>query len=142
MGIVSIFTTVSPSGVTTFVDSTFAGNGVVCSLVDVVSSEEQAIMPVKTKPSPLNKARLFIFLNIYTLPPVKNVFRKLPISRALIFLHPGTKFRRLFACMLAKRGMDIREIQKLLGHKNINTTMVYIVMDNASLQASYNKHIA
>ena len=56
-------------------------------------------------------------------------------------VHPH-RFRRTFATGLAKRGMDVREIQKLLGHSNINTTLEYICTDNEGVKASYRKYIA
>ena len=56
-------------------------------------------------------------------------------------VHPH-RFRRTFATGLAKRGMPVQEIQILMGHVNINTTMVYIAMDDTQLQASYKRHTA
>lgn len=56
-------------------------------------------------------------------------------------VHPH-RFRRTFATKLAKRGMDIQEIQRLLGHNSLNTTMKYVTMDDTKVQASYNKFIA
>lgn len=56
-------------------------------------------------------------------------------------VHPH-RFRRTFATVMYKRGMPVQEIQALLGHSNINTTMLYIQMDDTQLQASYKKHIA
>ena len=53
-------------------------------------------------------------------------------------VHPH-RFRRTFATNLAKRGMEVQEIQKLLGHTNINTTMKYIYVDNISIQIAYKK---
>lgn len=55
--------------------------------------------------------------------------------------HPH-RFRRTFATNLSKRGMDIHEIQKLMGHSNINTTTAYIYSDDSALHASYNKYTA
>lgn len=56
-------------------------------------------------------------------------------------VHPH-RFRRTFATNLSKRGMEIQLIQKLMGHSNINTTMVYIALDDTQIQASYKQHIA
>lgn len=56
-------------------------------------------------------------------------------------VHPH-RFRRTFATGLARRGMEIQEIQKLLGHANINTTMRYVYVDADKVQSSYRKFIA
>lgn len=55
-------------------------------------------------------------------------------------VHPH-KFRHTFATTLYKRGLDVRMIQKLLGHSNINTTMVYIESDTDMLRDAYKKCI-
>lgn len=51
------------------------------------------------------------------------------------------KFRHTFATTLYKRGLDVRMIQKLLGHSNINTTMIYIDSDVDMLRDAYKKCI-
>ena len=56
-------------------------------------------------------------------------------------VHPH-RFRRTFATRLAMRGMDVREIQALLGHKNLNTTMIYINNDKESIRANYRKLVS
>lgn len=56
-------------------------------------------------------------------------------------VHPH-RFRRTFATTLASRGMAIQEIQKLLGHSNLNTTMEYVVTNDSILKGSYEKYIA
>lgn len=53
-------------------------------------------------------------------------------------VHPH-KFRHTFATTLYKRGLDVRMIQKLLGHSNINTTMIYIDSDIEMLRDAYKK---
>jgi len=56
-------------------------------------------------------------------------------------VHPH-RFRRTFATKLAKRGMDIQEIQKLLGHSDVNTTLKYVCVDDENVKSSYRKYIA
>lgn len=56
-------------------------------------------------------------------------------------VHPH-RFRRTFATGLAARGMPIQEIQKLLGHSDINTTLTYVNTTNEKIKASYRQFIA
>ena len=53
-------------------------------------------------------------------------------------VHPH-RFRRTFATSLASRGMKLQEIQRLLGHSDINTTMVYVTVSDAETKLSYAK---
>lgn len=54
-------------------------------------------------------------------------------------IHPH-RFRRTFATSLVNRGMDVQEMQRLLGHVNINTTMCYVCVDDDRVKNSYNKY--
>ena len=56
-------------------------------------------------------------------------------------VHPH-RFRRTFATNLSKRGMEIQEIRKLLGHSNINTTLEYIYTDDSKIHALYKQYTA
>ena len=56
-------------------------------------------------------------------------------------VHPH-RFRRTFATNLVNRGMDIQEVQKLLGHSSINTTLVYVATDDKKVRASYSRYSA
>lgn len=56
-------------------------------------------------------------------------------------IHPH-RFRRTLATNMAKRGMPIQEIQRILGHANIATTLVYIETENSRTQAAYKQYAA
>jgi len=48
------------------------------------------------------------------------------------------KLRHTFATMLHEKGVDVVEIQNLLGHSNINTTMIYTHTSNGKLEDAVN----
>jgi len=50
------------------------------------------------------------------------------------------KFRRTLATDLISHGMPLEEVQQLLGHENINTTMQYVLVDQQTVKNSYNKY--
>lgn len=54
-------------------------------------------------------------------------------------VHPH-RCRRTFATQLWKKSMDIRTIQVLMGHSNINTTMEYITSDLDYVSNEYKRH--
>lgn len=56
-------------------------------------------------------------------------------------VHPH-RFRRTLATDLARKGMPIQEIQKLLGHNSIETTRRYTETKIDKVQASYKQYIA
>ena len=56
-------------------------------------------------------------------------------------VHPH-RFRRTFATNLYRRGMDVHEIQRLMGHSNVQTTLGYIYTDDTQLKAAYEKYAA
>lgn len=72
---------------------------------------------------------------------IRHILNEIAARAGVNHVHPH-RFRRTFATFLAKRGMDVREIQKLLGHKNLNTTMLYINTENDTVKASYHKYIS
>lgn len=69
---------------------------------------------------------------------VRYIIRKIAKRANIEDAHPH-RFRRTFATNLSKRGMEIQEIQRLMGHANINTTMVYIQANDSQVQMSYKK---
>lgn len=55
-------------------------------------------------------------------------------------VHPH-KFRRTFATNALKHGMPIEQVQQLLGHCDINTTQIYLDMDEADLKRAHEKYV-
>ena len=72
---------------------------------------------------------------------IRHILNQIAKRAGVENVHPH-RFRRTFATGLAKRGMEVQEIQKLLGHSDINTTMQYICVDDTRVRASYHRFIA
>lgn len=69
---------------------------------------------------------------------IRATMRKMS-ARCGIHIHPH-RFRRTLATNLARKGMPIQEIQKLLGHSKISTTQMYIVTSTDKVEASYRQY--
>lgn len=72
---------------------------------------------------------------------IRYVLKEIGKRASVNNVHPH-RFRRTFATDLAKRGMPIQEVQKLLGHSDINTTLRYAVINKDKIKASYQQYIA
>lgn len=55
-------------------------------------------------------------------------------------VHPH-KFRRTLATRAIDKGMPIEQVQKLLGHAKIDTTMHYAMVDQNNVKASHRKYL-
>lgn len=56
-------------------------------------------------------------------------------------IHPH-KFRRTMATRAIDKGMPIEQVQKILGHSQIDTTMQYAIVNQTNVKASHQKFIA
>ena len=63
--------------------------------------------------------------------------RKVGVSR----VHPH-KFRRTMATRAIDKGMPIEQVQKILGHSQIDTTMQYAIVNQENVKTSHRKYIA
>lgn len=68
---------------------------------------------------------------------LRNLGRKLGIDK----VHPH-KFRRSMATKAIDKGMPIEQVQKLLGHQQIDTTMHYAMVNQNNVKNSHRKYIA
>lgn len=67
--------------------------------------------------------------------------RELGRSVNLIKIHPH-KFRRTMATRAIDKGMPIEQVQKILGHSQIDTTMQYAMVNQSNVKTSHQKYIA
>ena len=56
-------------------------------------------------------------------------------------IHPH-KFRRTMATRAIDKGMPIEQVQKILGHSQIDTTMQYAIVNQNNVKASHRRYIA
>lgn len=66
--------------------------------------------------------------------------RKIGKSLNLRKVHPH-KFRRTLATMAIDKGMPIEQVQKLLGHQSIDTTLQYAMVNQSNVKNSRKKFI-
>lgn len=67
--------------------------------------------------------------------------RKLGRNLNLTKIHPH-KFRRTMATRAIDKGMPIEQVQKILGHSQIDTTMQYAMVNQTNVKTSHQKFIA
>lgn len=68
---------------------------------------------------------------------IRQLGRKLNLTK----IHPH-KFRRTMATRAIDRGMPIEQVQKILGHSQIDTTMQYAIVNQVNVKTSHQKFIA
>lgn len=68
---------------------------------------------------------------------LRRLGRELGISK----VHPH-KFRRTMATRAIDKGMPIEQVQRLLGHSQIDTTMHYAIVNQTNVKVSHRKFIA
>lgn len=68
---------------------------------------------------------------------LRELGRKLDIPR----VHPH-KFRRTLATMAIDKGMPIEQVQQLLGHQSVDTTLQYAMVNQNNVKISHRKYIA
>lgn len=67
--------------------------------------------------------------------------RRLGRSLNLDKIHPH-KFRRTMATRAIDKGMPVEQVQKILGHSQIDTTMQYAIVNQTNVKTAHRKFIA
>ena len=68
---------------------------------------------------------------------IRTIGRKVNLTK----IHPH-KFRRTMATRAIDKGMPIEQVQKILGHSQIDTTMQYAIVNQGNVKISHQKYIS
>lgn len=91
-----------------------------------------------------NNEALFVSLfhpfNRLKISGVEIMLRKLGSETTIDNVHPH-RFRRTLATKAIDKGMPVEQVQILLGHTKIDTTMHYAIVDQTNVKNSYRRYI-
>ena len=83
---------------------------------------------------------MFKPFNRLQIPGVEIMLRKLGTKTSISKVHPH-RFRRTLATKAIDKGMPVEQVQILLGHTKIDTTMHYAIVDQTNVKNSYRRFI-
>lgn len=72
---------------------------------------------------------------------IENRLRELGKNLKIGRVHPH-KFRRTLATMAIDKGMPIEQLQRLLGHQRIDTTLQYAMVKQSNVKSAHRKYIS
>ena len=91
-----------------------------------------------------NNPALFVGLNApykrLEISGVESRLRKIGQMLGIDNVHPH-RFRRTLATVAIDKGMPIEQVQKLLGHVQIDTTMQYAMVNQSNVKLAHRKFI-
>ena len=91
-----------------------------------------------------NNPALFVSLkapyNRMSIGGIESRLKKFGIELGLQRVHPH-KFRRTLATMAIDKGMPIEQLQQLLGHQRIDTTLQYAMVKQSNVKIAHRKYI-
>lgn len=124
-----------------------------CIVFGKGSSEREVYFDAKTKVHLMNyldsrkdnSLALFVGIkspyNRLTIGGVQCILRRLGKKANINKVHPH-RFRRTLATTAINKGMPIEQVQKLLGHMKIDTTMRYAIVNQNNVKISHKKFIS
>lgn len=91
-----------------------------------------------------NNKALFVSLkspyNRIKINGVESILRKIGEKLNIKKVHPH-KFRRTLATIAIDKGMQIEQVQRLLGHEKIDTTLKYAMVKQSNVKIAHQKYI-
>lgn len=69
---------------------------------------------------------------------IETLLRKIGKRAGVDKVHPH-RFRRTFATNAINKGMPVQYVQKILGHKSLNTTMIYCNLDEDNIKMEHRR---
>lgn len=78
--------------------------------------------------------------NRLTIGTIESIVKKIGEKSSVSHVHPH-KFRRTLATRAIDKGMPVEQVQKLLGHARIDTTMHYAMVNQTNVKISHRKYI-
>lgn len=77
--------------------------------------------------------------HVFSISGIEIAIRQLGKIAGVPNCHPH-RFRRTCATMAIKKGMTITEVQKMLGHENLDTTKIYLDLDDTEIKYQHDKY--
>lgn len=71
---------------------------------------------------------------------IEKLLKKIEVRSCVENIHPH-RFRRTCATNLLNKGMPIQSVQKILGHKSLDTTMQYCCVDEENIRNEHRKYM-
>ena len=100
----------------------------------------QAYLDTRTDNSPALFVSLDASASRLSIGSIESRLRNLGKASGVGRVHPH-KFRRTLATHAIDKGMPIEQVQKLLGHARIDTTMHYAMVNQNNVKASHRKYL-
>lgn len=69
---------------------------------------------------------------------VQRMLKRISAAEGIPDIHPH-RFRRTLATNLLNKGMSLEQVQQILGHQRIETTLVYTVLNKEEVKANHQK---
>lgn len=100
----------------------------------------QNYLALRSDPNPALFVSLSMPYNRLTISGIENRLRLLGKKAKVGKIHPH-KFRRTLATMAIDKGMPIEQVQRLLGHCKIDTTLHYAMVNQNNVKIAHRKYL-